>query len=250
MYPVSLRSSCFASEKLPEQQLRELADEIFEWRPFQLSYIYAGFYSRPILPVTYKSDHTNISIINQINTIEYKIKHLNEMKLSSLIATPIDTAQYNNTQHLIWDDRTQSYLPKHMSSNKQYNSYLDHQVAMKEALLSLELAARKVCNKNSHNTLLKSHLQRQYYRTSPPKSSHWERERSSLEGFILPDIGASRSRNNTAEADLIDTRDNSISNTTTNNNNNNNNKKYNKKECEHNIISKENRHNNRLSSPQ
>ena len=251
MYPVSLRSSCFASEKLPEQQLRELADEIFEWRPFQLSFTYAGFYSRPILPVTYKSDHTNIPIINQANTIEYKIKHLNEMKLSSLIATPIDTAQYNNTQHLIWDDRTQSYFPKHMSNNKQYNSYLDHQIAMKEVLLSLELAARKVCNTNSHNTLLKSHLQRQYYRTSPPKSSHWERERSSLEGFIVPDIGASRSRNNTSDADLIDTTANSISNTTTtnsNNNNNNNNKKYIKKEYEHNIISKENRHNNRLSS--
>jgi hypothetical protein len=96
IYTSAARTSVLTSSHTTlAHTLSELADEVFEWRPFYLSYIYAGFYS-----------HLRLEGVGSGTARCLGLWHL-----SPLILTPRDTAHYRCTEHLQWDADLGGYVP-------------------------------------------------------------------------------------------------------------------------------------------
>jgi hypothetical protein len=96
LYTSAARTSVLTSSHTTlAHTLSELADEVFEWRPFYLCYVYAGFYS-----------HLRLEGVGSGTARCLGLWHL-----SPLILTPRDTAHYRCTEHLQWNADLGGYVP-------------------------------------------------------------------------------------------------------------------------------------------
>ena len=98
-YPIAARTNSIAHNRSTDILLRELAAEVFEWRPRYLSFVYGGFFRAAQYPL--------------------------------LIRTPADKASYKYTKVLVWDPMSEKYVFSDSSSASSsgsggaYQSYRD-----------------------------------------------------------------------------------------------------------------------------
>jgi hypothetical protein len=129
LYTTAARTSVLTSAHTDlTHTLSELADEIFEWRPFYLSYIYAGFYS-----------HLRLERVGT-GTAQC-LGHL-----SPLILTPRDTAHYRCTEHLQWDANLGGYVPMVVPTVQEMDAaHTQHTTLITDLWNVLDTATQRRC---------------------------------------------------------------------------------------------------------
>jgi hypothetical protein len=129
LYTTAARTSVLTSAHASlAHTLSELADEIFEWRPFYLSYVYAGFYS-----------HLRLEGVGSGAARYPGLWHL-----SPLILTPRDTAHYRCTEHLQWDANLGGYVPTVVPTVQEMDAaFVQHMTLIRDTWDVLDTATQR-----------------------------------------------------------------------------------------------------------
>jgi hypothetical protein len=140
LYTTAARTSVLTSAHTDlTHTLSELADEIFEWRPFYLSYIYAGFYS-----------HLRLEGVGSGTARCLGLWHL-----SPLILTPRDTAHYRCTEHLQWDANLGGYVPVVVPTVLEMDAaHIQHTTLITDLWNVLDTATQRRCAEASGGAMV------------------------------------------------------------------------------------------------